>query len=664
MDNLKVVDNRQVGGRQSIKARRRKVKKLYIVAGILVLFCTVGSIFSVFAYKTYSAKYYRDVSLAQQGIQHLRAGMTLLETVPRSPFNAPAVQTARREFSSASTVFAQLDGDLQSLPGVSTSLPVYGARLGAALHLLPIAIEASQMGTVACDTLDLLIARLQDPLHSQVQGLTMADLAELGKNVHLITATLNRITDQVNRLQPSDLQLDPRLRAFVDTFRRDGPTLQAWLGEAEQLLPVAPSLLGIGAPANYLIEVLDSTELRPGGGFIGNYGIATFSGGRLSAARITDVDLLDRPFEAAGHVIPYPAAYTWFDLAPGGWSFRDSNLDADFPTAARYGELTYKEEGGDVPVQGVIAMSPTLIERALTITGPIDVPEYHQTVTAQNLIALIHYYQLGAGTQGTDTTPAPGGHSSERKRFTELLAENFLARVRQLPSPALGKFLQLMGSSVRSKDLQVYFNSSTAEHLLQRYGLDAAIQSPAADSLFVVDANIAGNKANNFITYTLNDRVTIDSGGNALHHTTISYTWTKPGDVYGRPFYRDYVRVYVPPGGKLQTQGGWEPRGTSEAFGREVWAGLFTLPFGQSGTITLNWEAPGAASKGAGGWHYQYLIQRQAGVQWTLHVQVNLPPCAAVINKWGGLAFNSPQGAALTQPLDGDINLGVDYACR
>src|SRR5262249_36995151 len=113
-------------------------------------------------------------------------------------------------------------------------------------------------------------------------------------------------------------------------------------------------LLGIRTPANYLIEVLDSSELRPGGGYIGNYGIATFSGGRLTAARITDTNLLDRPYNITGKAILFPSAYKWFDLA-SNWSFRDSNLDADFPTAARYAEQNYRLEGGKIPVQGVIA---------------------------------------------------------------------------------------------------------------------------------------------------------------------------------------------------------------------------------------------------------------------------------------------------------------------
>ncbi len=654
----------KIDDKQAVKSTKRKTKRLYIAILICILVCTIGSAGATVTYQTYSADYHREMSLAQTAIQHLRTGVTLLEGLPRNPLDAPTVQKAQHEFTSASSIFLQLDRDLKSLPKISMSIPAYGARLSAATHVLPLALEVSQVGTIACNTLGLLISRLHDPLNSGQGGFTKADLTVADQNFQQIKTILNLAIDQVNHLQPADLQLDPRLGKIVATFHKDLPLLQTWLGVAEKLLPVVPTLLGIGTPANYLIEVLDSTELRPGGGFIGNYGIATLSEGRLTAAHITDVDLLDRPFEHAGHTIPYPSAYTWFDLAPGSWSFRDSNLDANFPTAARYGEQTYVQEGGKVPVQGVIAITPGLIEHALAIIGPISMlPQYKETVTAQNLIDRIHYHQLGAGVEGSQTVPSPDGHSSLRKRFVAYLAEHFIARVRQLAASDSSKFLQLMIRSMHSRDLQIYLNSGVAENLLQRYHLDAAIQSLPGDSLFIVDANISPNKASDFITYRLHDQVTVDGEGNALHHTTLSYAWLMNGQNYGSPIYRDYMRVYVPPGSVLHRQDGWEPRSTSQAFGREVWAGFFTLAFGQTKTLTFIWTVPGAAKKDAHGWHYLYLLQKQAGIQWKLNLQVTLPSCAVTSTKWGGLVSSNRQVVTLTQSLDEDTSVGVDYNC-
>ncbi len=662
--DVPVVDNLKGEDKHRIKGKRQKARRPYLVACalLLLLLSTAGSLFSLVEFQTYNAKYHADMSLAREGVQHLQTGVALFERLQQNPFNALTVQKARHEFTASLMIFSQLDSELKLLPGISLSIPTYGARLSAALHLLPIAIEVSQTGVIACNTLDLLIARFYNPLNTRTHSLTMADLSVVNQNFQRIKTILKLVIGQVNRLQPADLQLDPRLSKLMTTFHKDIPTLQAWLDVAEKILPVAPAVLGIGTPTNYLIEVLDSTELRPGGGFIDSYGIATFSRGQLTTAHITDVDLLDRPFEDAGGQIPFPAAYTWFDLAPT-WSFSDSNLDADFPTAARYAEQIYKQEGGKAPVQGVIAVTSTLIQRALAFTGPIAVPEYHDTVTAQNLIARIHYYQIGLGKQANNLTPSPGGPSSEPKRFTEVLATHFLAHIRKLSSPDLLKFWQLMINSLHSKDVQIYLNSSEAEHLLQSYHVDATIQSPSGDSLFVVDANNSANKASSFITNALNDQVTIDGQGNVVHHTTLSYSWVMQGQNYGSPLYQDYLRIYAPPGSMLQTQDGWEPQGTSKAFGREVWAGFFTLSYRQTRTITLVWTVHGVAKKSKGGWDYPYTIQRQAGVQRALHLQVTLPSCAGKITTLGGLVASRPRVMSLTQTLNGDMNVGVNYTC-
>jgi Protein of unknown function (DUF4012) len=639
---------------------------LIIVLLFLFLASSFDSAAGILVYRAYHARYQTDLSLAQTGIRHLQKAEALFAAWPQRVLDTQLTKQAETEFASAFKDFGLLNRDLTALPAFVKQVPVYGARLDSALRLVPLAMTLSQAGVTGCRMLNTLVTGLRDPLTAQGGGITPSDLASVSQDVKELKYALVIATQQINRLRPGDMQFDARLPKLVSTFHKDLPVIQGWMNTLQQLLPVAPTLLGVGTPANYLIEVLDSTELRPSGGFVGNYGIATLSGGRLSAAHITDVDLLDRPFEFAGHVIPYPAAYRWFDLAPGSWSFRDSNLDADFPTAARYGQQTYKEEGGNVPVQGVIAITPALIERALAITGPIAIPEYQETVTAQNLIARIHFHQLGgkAAGEGSELIPSPDGNSSLRKRFTALLAEHFLARVRELPSADLYKLLPLMANAVRSKDLQIYFNSGVAENQLHSYQLDAAIQSPAGDSLFVVDANIAGNKANSFIVNTLDDQVTIDSQGAATHRTTLHYAWTIAGQNYGSPLYRDFVHVYVPPGSILLAQDGWQPRGTSNAFNRKVWMGYFTLSYGQILTITLIWKVPAAASKDQSGWHYQYLVQRQAGALWKLNLDVALPSCAAIPNKRGGLISNNKQEAALTRSLTEDMNLGVDYVCR
>lgn len=652
-----VASNRPSGNISSPQLKKRRVNRFFLLILILLLICLSGAGASFVGYHTYRS----DMAQAQIGIHDLQTALSLMQSLSKEPFNTATITQAQHEFVAASAIFGQLNAQVQWLPSGLSAIPVYGTRVSAAQHLLPLALEVSQAGIIGCNILTLIVQRFHDPFHAG-QGLTLADLSVLDKDIQQLEIIFTQAVSQANALTPGDIQFEPRLGKAVAALHKYLPTARAVLGQMHQLLPVLPQLLGIGTKTNYLIELMDSTELRPGGGFIGNYGFATLSGGRLMDAHITDTYLLDNPFVDAGHSLPYPPAYQWFDLNPTSWSLRDSNLDADFPTAARYAEQNYSREGGTVPVQGVIAITPAFIEQALEITGPISVPEYQQTVTAQNLVSLIHYYQVGPGYQGGDI-PSPDGHSSVNKRFTELLAEHFLARLQQMPASTLPRLFHLLLNGLQTKDMQIYFNAAPAENLLSLFHVASTIQAPAGDSLFVVDANIAGDKANQYITSTLHDQVTIDNVGSVMHHTTLTYTWSGDGPVYGSGLYRDYVRVYVPPESVLQSQQGWQVRGTSTAFGREVWAGFFTLTYGQVQTITLTWVEKGTAKKTTTSWHYQYLIQHQAGTQWQVNIQLMLPSCAKNMQTSGGLTAQNKQGADFVQILTQDTGLSVDYNC-
>jgi hypothetical protein len=651
--------------REGVGASSKMTRKcLYFVAAPLLLVLLAGSIFSAFTYTSYKAIYASDINMAQQAEQHLRNAEPLLLALSANPFDTSFVQQAQQQLRGAVSDFSQLQTSLQSLPGIAASVPVYGARLKAAQRLVPLAVDLSQVGITGCAILETLIAAFHNPLQTKGGGLTQANLNSIDQDFQQVHLLLDKALGEAGQLTTADLSFEPHLAALFASFQHAIPKIQSWMAAISGFLQVAPALLGIGAPVNYLIEVLDSTELRPGGGFIGNYGFATVADGRLLATHITDVDLLDKPFTFAGGKIPLPSQYTWFShFLIHTWSFRDSNLDADFPTSARNGETNYKLEGGKVPVQGVIAITPWFMQHVLLLTGPVTVPGYQEVVSAQNLVAEIHYMQLGPGSIGTDWIPAPDGHSSLRKVFTELLAEQLFARIHNFSSSNMAKFLQLLVASLHTKDIQIYLNASAGEQVLQLAHLDDSIQAPSGDSFFVVDANVAGDKANGFITNSLQDTTTIDAQGDVLHHLTLHYAWLIPGDIYGGKVYTDYVRIYVPPGSVLFSSNGWIPQGTTQAFGREVWAGFFHLTFGQTRTISLTWMVHGAVQQTGNMCHYQELIQKQAGDQWTADQVISLPSSASISSINGPLTAKGKSEAELNQAISEDTNVGINYTC-
>jgi serine/threonine protein kinase len=643
------------------RRRKRKTKVRFVLAAVFLLVCVVWSGVAVVGYQKYNATYQSETAQAKAGLKHLQTAVQLLQAWGKKPLDVPSLATARREFIMSSASFAQINTDLRPFAGVGTKIPGLGSRLNAALRLASVATVVSQAGITGCDVLTLITSRFREPFGAG-RGLTDADLAMLSGDLRQVEREVNQANAAINALKPGDLQFDSRISKAIALFHQYLPSLQGLLHEADQLLPILPSLLGIGGPAFYLVEILDPTELRPGGGAIKDYGFATIIGGRLAAAHVTDVNLLDSQSAAAGSNRDLPAVYRWFSPALQGWNLRDSNLDANFPTAASYAEQNYISEGGRVTLQGVIAITPTLMAQALSITGPITIAELHETITASNLLDRLHYYQLGPGSKSDNVILSPGRSRTASRYFTELLAQNFLKRVQQLPSHVLPDILQLLGKALRTKDLQVYFNASAAENLLQMSHIDAGIPPSTGDSFFLVDGNTADNTANQFITGALNDQVTIDEHGNVTHRVTIRYSWSQNGTVSGSPIYSDYARVYVPPGSVLHVQQGWQPQGTSEAFKHEVWAASFDLSPGQTLTATLSWTEKGMVKKDATGWHYQYLIQRQAGVTWAMKVAVTLPVCASGMHTTGGFTAHG-RTETLSEFLYEDTNLAINYKC-
>lgn len=613
-------------------------------------------------------------SLATDGLAHIKNAETDFKAISHNPFDAATIAAARKELAAANSDFSQLNDAVARVPGVAGVVPKYGSLYSAGKHLAPVAMELTQAGMIGCDALTLIVTKLKNPLDSASKGLTADDAKTLQQDLTQVVSLANVAIGQLKQLPPEDLNADPRLGPAVGVFQQNLPTIQKTLESLHDVVPMLPALLGIGTPSTYLVEQLDSTEIRAGGGFIGTYGLATVDGGRLGSLHMQDVDLLDNCVKYGDCYIPIPDQYAWFKALFPRWGFRDSNLDADFPTSAQNAEKLYQIETNakSDPFQGVIAITPWLFQDALKVTGPISVPGYDGQVTADNFIERIHYYQL-VDTAGPDNVVDPTTGTSLRKRFTGALFAQFMEQVKAMAgTPKLGQIIHLFVDGLHTKDLQIYLNAPPAEHLLQQFHLGSTIEAPpTGDSLFIVDNNIVADKANNTMSYVLHDQVTLDDKGNAVHHATLTYTW--PSNAYcaqqnwcygSTPYYEEFLRLYVPPKATLQNQDGWySGQGTEQAFGREVFYGRVLVPFGGSTTLTLTWTVPGAAVKDAAGWHYQYLLQRQAGISWSTAVEATLPACAQIKGNPSQMAFFGRHGMLLSPNLTGDTTLGVDYSC-
>jgi hypothetical protein len=355
---------------------------------------------------------------------------------------------------------------------------------------------------------------------------------------------------------PSQLQPGTKLGSYLHLL----PLAPQVVAELSALLQSVPALLGVGQPAYYLVMALDRSELRPVGGFAGNYGILELDGGRQSAAHpfsLSNVYDLDQQYFQANlpaHVLgdcadqgPQPPQYYWWwpyrNLnCQYGWGLRDAGLSPSFPidaqTAMQIVQDTPGKVPGNAPLQGVVAFTPILIQQLMKVTGPITLAQWgNVVVTPQNLEYLIHKYQLVLNAGQAD-----------RKAFTHDLSLAMLQKIKTLHGSQLRTLFTVVEQALKSKDLELYLADPHAELILQQLGLGADIRTGNGDGFYVVDTNDGGNKANAFVSEDQTDVVTLLPNGGALHHLRIAVKYNRKGLVFSNTTddYLDTQRTYLP----------------------------------------------------------------------------------------------------------------------
>lgn len=659
------------------RTRRRWTKRQRIVVWALII-SLLGAIlvpagFLVnFGISAYNA-YHNLSNEAHTAVSHLLNVKTILigkQFHLSSVFDVTRLQQAQKEFKASGDSFHTLQNELKNSSTLNTVVayfPSYRTTFQSAQEASVVGSDIAQIGQLATASCIPLAPALSGPLLATTSSplVTQAMLGVIGKTLTQVLPLLKDIQIHSQQLSLSSLPISAQERVQVESVLQQLPQLISYLDTGSSLLNVAGWVLGVDQPRTFLVQTMDESELRGSGGFTGQYGELKINGGRVEPFSLKDISQIEYVAGSANQGQYAPEQYrSWWPFA--NWGLRDSNISADFPTTAQLAISLYKQEVGN-QVDGVISFTPVLIEHILSIIGPITVPDYKVTVTAQNIEDVLHYYQLNntgitqqENTQPNDTT------TSTRKRFTNDLATLFVQKVRSASPSELLSIARQVFSDLKTKDLQVYFANPAAEAVLEHYGDAGQLdRSTEHDGLFIVQQNLSASKASQYVKTNITDTVTLDSEGGATHLLQLRLVYNQAGPVYGYDAYYDYVRVYVPPnsrlisgdgfatgtplcgggygncpvngvypGGELtcptgQYQPGaqapslsgsdgasWEPlqtiggptNTTSDEAGRAMYGGWVIVPKNCTMNVTLSWYVPPLSQK-----PYSLLVQRQIG---------------------------------------------------
>lgn len=549
--------------------RKRKPLVLALLAILLVGVLTPligGAIYGIEGYSTYRLL----KTDATNGVQHLldiknlfssksntkSSSSTGTTSITAKLMDASTLADIRSQLNAAHDDFTRVNSliDHTSIIHLVTQYQTkYRIEVQSARAASQIGVDVTDMGQTLLSAAQVVLPKLHGPLldTSSTPLVTPSDLTLIGNTIDKVLPYINDIEQQSHLMSLDSLPLSMHEREQLSQYLPLLPQLQAALVQGKSLLSAAGWLLGVNAPRTFLVQTMDRAELRATGGFTGQYGELHVSGGRVAPFSLRDISLIEYANNSPTTNNLPPSAYrSWWPFA--NWGLRDSNLSADFPTSAQLAINQYKQET-HTQVDGVILFTPFLIEQVLQVTGPVYIPLYKETITAQNLESRLHYYQLdNAGIkkqielQGKDTS------TSQRKAFTSLVAHTLMDTVRHASVTTLLALGRQMLHALQTKDLQVYFSNPQLEDLLIKYNDAAQINtSMMHDGLYVVQTNVSASKASQYVRTVLHDTVTLNSNGGATHVMQIRLEYNQLGFVYGYDTYRDYVRVYVPPSSKL-----------------------------------------------------------------------------------------------------------------
>jgi len=378
--------------------------------------------------------------------------------------------------------------------------------------------------------------------------------------------------------------------------------------EISALMDIYSQIGGTNGEKNILVLFQNDLELRPGGGFIGAFGVVKMSakGGSASGGKngkIEDIQVFDTGnFDKNIPATVAPPAPLADILGTTAWKMRDSNWSPDFKMDAEKAQYFYHLGGGSENIDGVIAINTQVLNSVLAITGPVKIEGYPGEYRDENAILQLEYQvEKGYAEQGIE--------KAGRKNIMGELADVLAEKMQTLGISAQLALAKNMENHLKQKDIQLFFNDENLQKETENIGWGGQVRDFDGDYLMAVDANMLSLKSDYCIKRKMDYSVDL-SGDQPQAVLDITYEHTCRAKDWMTTDYRDWLRVYAPKDSFLEeTNGQSGDVQYSEELGKKVFGMRVDVPVGETKTITLKYNLPQIVKNK----DYHLLVQKQSG---------------------------------------------------
>lgn len=346
----------------------------------------------------------------------------------------------------------------------------------------------------------------------------------------------------------------------------------------------------------YMIFLQNNMELRPGGGFLGQYAIIKIKNGEVVSSSFEDANLLDQKIQA-DVAPPYPFKRM---MQIKKWKFRDSNFSPDFPANIEKAKYFYRLAGnGNANFDGYIAVNAQVFNDVLSLTGPVTVNgiEFNSQNGFLKLEEVVEKAYL----------MDPKLDTQNRKAIMRQMMPIIINKLFTLGN--ITKIAELGHNELKNKSIMLNFKDPALESLVGNVHWDGKVSDDwSGDYLMLVDANMGALKTNYYIQREVFYSVDLTGEKPTAEVKLVNKNTARIGD-WRTSDYHAYLRIYTPKGSAFLDRKMVGYPNITEEFNKTCFGMIMHTVLNNQTEGYLKYELPENLDRD----NYRLLIQKQSG---------------------------------------------------
>lgn len=346
---------------------------------------------------------------------------------------------------------------------VAAKIPVVGDYVNSAFNIVDILnVTADEILRPTVNTMN------EYPLDNLKAGDGMFNVDVIRAYI-ILAEQIDPAIDQII-VSIDGINLPSNMNGMVDEYMGKLNSLTKTYEESEDFIPLLKALIGDGEDKTYILAAQNSSEIRASGGFPGSIGSIEIRDGILSIGDFKSV---------------YNVLYVWTSAEAGvtateeklfgSWMYnpRDAVFDPDFERVALIWALAYEKKNG-VEVDGVVSLTPTIIQSLLQYIGEITLSDGTVLDGSNATKVLQHdlYYKYLSSA-----TVTSGSDDIADQLFAETAKITMSRLVEDFSLERIAGYLKIFRKGADNRTIQMWMKDEDSQEIIRKAGVSGGLNS-------------------------------------------------------------------------------------------------------------------------------------------------------------------------------------------